>query len=164
LKPEVAGDGLGFQDSVLEAETALLRRHADACETPLYVMHHYYEGLRREFIAETPAHLLPKVLDKAGLFAHDSWVTGRFHGLILALLHGLPVVALASNTPKIEAMLGDIGLSEKLLGYEALEGMDAGARVFGSGDWEKVARFRGRAVEETRSLFDDIGLMNRLAG
>lgn len=52
----------------------------------------------------------PKILQFA-----DACITGRFHGLTAAICAGVPVVAVSSNTPKIEGLLGDIGIHENVL-------------------------------------------------
>ena len=39
-------------------------------------------------------------------------ITGRFHAVTMAVLTGTPFLALRSNTPKIESLLLDVGLSE----------------------------------------------------
>ncbi len=41
---------------------------------------------------------------------HDGVVTGRFHGLVLALLAGTPVIGLPGNTHKTSAMMRDLGM------------------------------------------------------
>jgi hypothetical protein len=42
-------------------------------------------------------------------------VSGRFHGVCLAMLAGIPVVGIASNTHKIEGLFRDAGLDERAI-------------------------------------------------
>jgi len=52
-------------------------------------------------------------------------VTGRFHGVCLSLLAQTPVLTVASNSWKIEALLDDLGLSrERLITPQALRELD----------------------------------------
>jgi hypothetical protein len=65
---------------------------------------------------EVDGEAFPKILVAPKELAADlGCVTGRYHGLIAALCAGLPVQALASNTPKIEGMLADMGLGRAAL-------------------------------------------------
>lgn len=45
----------------------------------------------------------------------ELFITGRFHGVCLALGLGTPVLALASNTNKIHSMLDDAGLKNRVV-------------------------------------------------
>ena len=45
----------------------------------------------------------------------DLYVTGRFHGLCLSALMGIPFLALSSNSHKIQAILKDMKCSELLI-------------------------------------------------
>jgi polysaccharide pyruvyl transferase WcaK-like protein len=49
----------------------------------------------------------------AVLNSHDGVITGRFHTVCFCLGLRIPVVALTSNSPKIESILFDAGLDVK---------------------------------------------------
>ncbi len=52
---------------------------------------------------------------------HDAVVTGRFHGLTLAILAGTPVIALPGNTHKTGALMRDLGMDSSYCNsWEAL--------------------------------------------
>ncbi len=55
--------------------------------------------------------VFPRILRSAQTLRQmNAVLTGRFHGLTAALAAGTPVVSLASNMPKIEGLLKDIGV------------------------------------------------------
>jgi len=60
------------------------------------------------------------------LYAYISWmrtlklyVTGRFHGVCLAMMLGIPFLAVPSNSHKIEGLLKDCGCLELLISNES---------------------------------------------
>ncbi|MDN5536196.1 MULTISPECIES: polysaccharide pyruvyl transferase family protein [Comamonas] len=60
--------------------------------------------------------IYPRILrSPQALQLADTCITGRFHGLTAAMCAGVPVVAVSSNTPKIEGLLDDIGIREDVL-------------------------------------------------
>ncbi|MFK8250693.1 polysaccharide pyruvyl transferase family protein [Ancylobacter terrae] len=88
-------------------------------------------------------------------------VTGRFHGLCISLDLEIPVLAVASNTSKVQALLADIGLEGRLLAdYDAFaerfkaEGVE-GFR-FSAEDIERIRAFKVSARERARAMFADI--------
>jgi hypothetical protein len=87
------------------------------------------------------------------------YVTGRFHGVCLAIATGTPFIAVASNSHKIEALLTDIGLDRSRL--MTIETIEAGIRPFPFADWEFAALTAAleRARRESRDLFRDIAAL-----
>ncbi len=49
------------------------------------------------------------------LSTQELYITGRFHGVCLACIAGIPFLAIKSNCPKIESMLDDIGCPELMI-------------------------------------------------
>jgi len=48
-------------------------------------------------------------------------VASRFHGVCLCIKAGVPFLAISSNTPKIEGMLADAGLSDRMFDIDDLD-------------------------------------------
>jgi len=70
------------------------------------------------------------------------FVTGRFHGLCLALARQVPVVALRSNSFKNEALLEQVGLSpRRLIDADACVRIDPGAWAFDAREHQNLSRF-----------------------
>jgi hypothetical protein len=89
-------------------------------------------------------------------------VTGRFHGVCLAILSGTPFVAIGSNSWKISALLDDIGLSkERLQVPKALSPDMITGRDWRYSDVERKAI--SQAMQNWRqkgaALFDRIGAL-----
>jgi hypothetical protein len=80
-------------------------------------------------------------------------VTGRFHTACLCLGLETPVAALASNTPKIEALLADAGLDLglRLLASDQLDRLE---KVPGYSPAETAAL--GRFLADARTRFDEL--------
>jgi hypothetical protein len=92
-------------------------------------------------------------------------LTGRFHGLIAALCSNSPVVALPSNTHKIEGLLEDAGISEVSLlpegwlGFGNHERLDVVLEALDS--WsairdQRVSAYVTGARSDIEQLFCDI--------
>ena len=86
-------------------------------------------------------------------------VTGRFHGLCLALICGTPFIALTSNSWKIEALFKDVGLDpRRLVDINALN-----KELVIQQDWSwsekertNIAAFLSRNQESAQAMFDEI--------
>lgn len=163
-------------DSVLTGVASGLRDFAERNSFPLYLM-----GSVHARWVEDPASLFevegttyPRILRSlADMVGAEACVTGRFHGLVAALSLGKPVLALGSNTPKVEGLLRDIGIDDiALLGADWLARpnewklADIRARVKA---WDqtvrsKVAAFSSEAVGRIDALFADIAHTARQAG
>lgn len=66
-------------------------------------------------------------------------VSGRFHGVCLCLKLGIPFLAVASNTHKIEGMLEDAGLAHKLVPVDALkDSLSSLDTLIEAGAWSKT--------------------------
>lgn len=85
-------------------------------------------------------------------------VTGRFHGITLALRANTPVLAVPSNTGKNEALLSDAGLSDWRLVAPAKidEPLLARASSFDEREQTSVRRYLDLASEQAETLFRDI--------
>ncbi|MFN4158145.1 MAG: polysaccharide pyruvyl transferase family protein [Gemmobacter sp.] len=118
--PTTGQGGPVYMDCVIRPTTAKLARWARADRAVLYSLvinsDNHIMGLRRNRPREmTPMVPLrpcprPEVLQRI-LANHSGLVTGRFHGACFGLLQRLPMLAVRSNTWKIEAMFDDIGLA-----------------------------------------------------
>lgn len=89
-------------------------------------------------------------------------VTGRFHTVLLCLLSNTPVLALSSNTRKIEAVMLDcLGHQKRMIRPEALEGSDAAARLlalapYSAAESEALACYREHARQGRNRMFDSL--------
>ena len=103
-RPDAAVPPLVFTDSVKASSDRLLRRLAQK----------YHGGFYRMQVSGEEG--IPLLTEEAV----SRWpegtklVTGRFHALVFAMKHGIPALALASNTHKIEGLLEDSGLENYL--------------------------------------------------
>jgi hypothetical protein len=152
-------------DCVEAGTSAELERVAGAGELPMFVMHRFMDAFHRAVVSGVPAARIPQVLRGPDVGAYPRWLGGRFHGVVLALAAGVPMLSTPSNTAKIEAMFADIGLRDKVLEPEALAAVasreDAVALFHGrweyaAADWAKVAAYKAVAREEIGRMFDDI--------
>jgi polysaccharide pyruvyl transferase WcaK-like protein len=84
-------------------------------------------------------------------------VAARFHGVCFCLKIGVPFLAISSNTPKIEGMLADAGLDDRMLDIADLSVEVIRRRSFWSPEHED-SRLRYVRDAETRiaDMFDDI--------
>jgi hypothetical protein len=85
-------------------------------------------------------------------------VSGRFHGVCMALVLEVPVIGLRSNTSKVEALLKDAGLSGRTAGsVEELRGVLARSKLedfaFTDDEIERIRDFRQRASANARAMF-----------
>lgn len=94
--------------------------------------------------------------EKTGLI-----VSGRFHGVCMALVLEVPFIGLRSNTSKVEALMADIGLD----GRTAASVDDLSALLaersrdrfrFTAEEIGRIRSFRRRAVEAARAMFAEI--------
>jgi polysaccharide pyruvyl transferase WcaK-like protein len=176
-------DGIGFGDSVNAADTLALHRlrkrfHGRLAPiiTPkrgiggklrllrFFLANHGVSD-RRPFgfrIAQAREHFSSNFADGGEYLSFLSQlkllVTGRFHGVTLALCAGTPVLAIPSNTPKIEAMISDVGLGAwRMTRPEGIdEELIVKASAWHGKEREDVRRYVGMAAEEANRLFRDI--------
>ena len=155
----------GILDCVTPTTTDALQAVAAAANAPFFVMDRFFDAFQRLLTAGADATTTPRILGPEDVRAVERWVGGRFHGTVLALAAGVPMLSVPSNTAKIEATLGDIGLSDKMLDTAALESIAApadllalfsGARDFSGADWQKVAAYRDLAAREIDATFATI--------
>jgi hypothetical protein len=88
-------------------------------------------------------------------------VSGRFHGVCMALDLGIPVLGIASNTWKIEAVLTGAGLGHRLVSdLEELQRqlLTKGIEpyLYTPAELERVAGFRRQALASARAMFRSI--------
>lgn len=80
-------------------------------------------------------------------------ITGRFHLVTLCLVTGTPFYAIASNTHKIEALLTQVGLGERLrASYEAAVG-DAQCIAFSEAEQAGIESFLQDARRQASEMF-----------
>jgi len=80
-------------------------------------------------------------------------ITGRFHLVTLCLVTGTPFYAIASNTHKIEALLAQVGLGERLrASYEAAVG-DAQCIAFSEAEQAGIESFLQDARRQASEMF-----------
>ncbi len=94
----------------------------------------------------------------SGLLASRGVVTGRFHTACLCVGLGVPFVAIASNTPKIEALVRNAGLDPdlRLIPPEALATLD-GVPPFTAAELAALTKFAADAEKGFAVLFERLG-------
>ena len=107
--------------------------------------------------------LIPGFDDYAAWLAQNAGlvISGRFHGVCIALDLGIPVLGVASNTWKIEAVLAGAGLTNRLA--SDLEALQQQLRkesiepyLYTGAELERVAAFRKEALTSARAMFRSI--------
>jgi hypothetical protein len=88
-------------------------------------------------------------------------ISGRFHGVCMALVLEVPVLGLRSNTSKIEALLADIGLANRTVaGVDEAAGIlvtsATNASSYSATDLDRIRAFRRRALADARIMFETI--------
>lgn len=106
---------VAVMDSVIPAVSTTLLDYAEQENLPFFAMPVGNLRNTRKVVAERSGKVWPRLLQLTDVLTSQSWVTGRFHGLIAALCAGRPVCAMSSNTAKIEGFLHDAGLAEACL-------------------------------------------------
>ena len=92
------------------------------------------------------------------LVACQLFLTGRYHGVCLALLTRTPFVAVSSNTFKIEGMLRDIGLQGRVFEkVTALENFLANPQPFTNEEISRIDKYLLHAKDMTDKMFTRIG-------
>lgn len=83
-------------------------------------------------------------------------ITGRFHAVCLAMVTGTPFLAPSSNSHKIDAMLEDAGLANRVINSSVVR--EAVLMPPGWTDTESgaVARYVEQAVQAQQDMFDTI--------
>jgi Polysaccharide pyruvyl transferase len=155
-------------DSVLGVRADALMDFASFHELPYFLMGRLNvpRYLEPEFVYRVGDRPFPSILTNLDQLASTKGcLTGRFHGLIAALCSGRPVVALPSNTHKIEGLLDDAGISDvSLLPEEwvsfgnhqrldfVLEALDSWSTVYD----QRVSAYLTSARSDIDQLFCDI--------
>jgi polysaccharide pyruvyl transferase WcaK-like protein len=84
-------------------------------------------------------------------------VASRFHGVCFCIKAGVPFLAISSNTPKIEGMLADAGLSHRMLDMADLN-LDAirSRCAWSPSDEERRKHYVNNAKVRVAQMFDQI--------
>jgi hypothetical protein len=152
-------------DCVQPETTGELARTARTAGLPFFVMDRFFDNFHRAVRADTAATSAPRVLGPEDVGAASAWLGGRFHGVVLALAAGVPILSTPSNTHKITAMLTDIGIEDKELQPSVLSGLRSradvqalfsGPQAYGASDWAKVQAYKSQARTGIDNLFADI--------
>lgn len=91
-------------------------------------------------------------------------LTGRFHAICLSLVTGTPVLAVASNSWKIEALMAEAGLApDRLLSPEALTRLTRADldRPYTPAETAGIARFLADAQTRAGALMADLAALAR---
>ena len=179
-------DGIGFGDSVLPAVTADLMKAKKRFGGRFVPVRYSEDGARGAYrflrslvsrqafwspadlsrsLQSAAAQVLNAQPDSQRLLAAISQlqllVTGRFHGVALALCANTPVLAVRSNIPKIEPLLDDAGIgSWRLVSpHEIDERLLEKASSWRDGEEASVGKYLASASVEAERLFRDIRAM-----
>ena len=93
------------------------------------------------------------------LLAEDTRVViaARFHGVCFCMKVGVPFLAISSNTPKIEGMLADAGLGDRMLDIADLDLKAIESRsLWTTTHEERRQRYMADTKERISKMFDDI--------
>jgi hypothetical protein len=109
-----------------------------------------------------PAPPLEVLLDMVA--SSECFVTGRFHGICLALLTRTPFLALASNSHKTEGMLASLGMEDRLLPHpEAVVRRLASGCSYSEDERARIEVYLEDARTGARTMFADIAALARAA-
>lgn len=159
------GDGAGIrvQDNVLRDSCRLLAAAARKTTSPFFVMGRHLFEIQQEIMSGDDPLRLPKVLEPGDFQDAGCWISGRYHGTILALRHRQPVVALESNTAKLRQLAEEIDLPDILIGTpetgDAGRFWDSARRQLDSypaGWMARVDAFEDLARRSAAEMFDRI--------
>ncbi len=81
-------------------------------------------------------------------------VVGRYHSLCFALKTLTPFIAILSNSFKMEGVLSDIGIIERLRSFDELSVEDY--KPFSTDDSAKIASYINQAPKKIEDMFSDI--------
>jgi hypothetical protein len=88
-------------------------------------------------------------------------ISGRFHGVCIALDLGIPLLGVTSNTWKIEAVLAGVGLKGRLVAdLDGLPGRLLAKGIepylYTSAELQRISAFRADAIIRARAMFRSI--------
>ena len=93
-------------------------------------------------------------------FLHGSTkglVSGRFHMITIALCLEIPFLAVPSNTHKLEALLGELDLNDRLVDLDYLENRpDIIPAAFSENELKKIRIYRQEAKQLAETIFNKI--------
>nr|WP_241865415.1 polysaccharide pyruvyl transferase family protein [Paracoccus salsus] len=154
---------IGVQDNVLRDASRCLAAVARRTSLPYFVMARHSYEIQQEILEGKDPLRLPKVLELDDFKGMSAWISGRYHGTILALRHRQKVVATASNTSKISRLLDELRMGGAFI-EDAQFGSDAEfwdqARrqldAYPAGWAERVEAFEALARRSSAEMFDRI--------
>lgn len=90
------------------------------------------------------------------LSAAEFHVTGRYHAVCLSIVVGVPFVAVASNSHKIEALIDDVGLNRRRVVKEASNALSWEVREFSKSEILNIEKWRELALQSASEMFENI--------
>lgn len=105
-----------------------------------------------------PSAFCGSIDDLFGIIRGSNFVvTGRFHMVVLCILFGVPFAAVSSNSHKIEGLLSDAGLANRLIPLEGVspENVDSLA-AFTEDENRSMKSYVSRARTQINQMFDEI--------
>lgn len=91
-------------------------------------------------------------------------ITGRFHLVTLCLVTGTPFYALPSNTHKIEALLEQVGLAQRLRPSYEQAVAHSDAVGYSEAELATICRFLKQSRDEAAAMFMEIARLARARG
>jgi hypothetical protein len=103
---------------------------------------------------------------RANLRRTNIYLTGRYHGICLAISCGVPFRAISSNSHKIEALLAEAGLRPERLAASVAAIADTSPQDWQFTDPERqsLAAFLTEGRRRTDALFDRVAALARGQG
>lgn len=89
-------------------------------------------------------------------------VTGRYHAVCLSIAIGMPFVAVASNSNKIEALIDDIGLDARRIAKSVDDALDSCVGAFSNDEKASVEQWLALARKRADEVFDSVAALARL--
>ena len=169
--PEKHGISCVALDAEAVADTDSLLDFARFHDMPCYVAEERLEAryASPEWLYQLDGQYFPRASGCAGdLAPYDSGVTGRLDGLITLLLCRIAPLAWPDRNRRIEGLLEDMGLTDRVLlpphwisagHYERREIMDNALALWDDVVWQKVDAYVAQAHERIKSLTADIAAL-----
>lgn len=126
-------------------------------------LHRYRQAMQKE-ISNTPINPAGmssycRTLDDllSVILSSRLLVTGRFHMVCLCLILEIPFLAVRSNSHKIEGMLNDVGLSNRIIEEAALDSESLqSAQQWTDEELLKLRCWLSRSRDDIKALFDTL--------
>lgn len=149
-------------DSIDRRKSEQLSKFATANGYPFVHMDRIgYERLKKKLFVRTGGYFRGESMVSQFLKVLRSGqhvLSGRFHGTCLAMVLGIPVISVASNTRKLEMLCRDANLPEDLVLKRVPRGTAELDRLAGGlgAHQERVREFVADARSRIDSMFDEI--------